>query len=171
MQNEIDELFDELFSPPVFSGSEIDPFGTPDFTLHSDPPPTSSPIISQFKFEIEEKVKNTMGDLIPNKSKKIYQKQYFCFVSFFPETTDISSLISENTLIAYFADLKGRFAPSTLWLHHSILKKEILLRHSIDISTFPKLIQPLKTWEQKHLKKHSKNFSSKQINFFIIFHN
>lgn len=76
-----------------------------------------------------------INNLLPEKSKKIYEKEYKNF-----ETWCIQSGVTkytENVLLAYFFTISKNKKASTLWSSYSMLKSCILIKN---ISSFLKLI-------------------------------
>ncbi|XP_023311993.1 uncharacterized protein LOC111691272 isoform X2 [Anoplophora glabripennis] len=69
---------------------------------------------------ISEKAENAVQNILPQKSKKVYEKLYQRFMDW--RNTNNISTFSENVLIAYFQELMETMKSSSTWTHYSIIK-------------------------------------------------
>lgn len=69
---------------------------------------------------IKEKAGIAISELIPRKSKAVYENCYKKFMEW-KKTHKVSSL-SEDVIISYLSDLSSTMKPSTLWSQYSMLK-------------------------------------------------
>lgn len=114
---------------------------------------------------ISEKAENAAKNLLPQKSKKVYEKLYQRFMDW--RNTNNISTFSENVLIAYFQELMETMKSSSIWTHYSIIKSLININHNIDISKYKKLQALLKRKSEGYVGKKSKIFSPEQLKTFI----
>lgn len=82
------------------------------------------------------------SDLLPDKSKDRYQKQYQHFESWCNEKK-VKSL-REEVFLAYFAELSKVMKPNTLWSRYSMIKSVAKIKQNLDISKFYKVTSFLK---------------------------
>lgn len=116
--------------------------------------------------EIREAADEISMDLLPQKSKEIYNRAYRNFQNFMLEKGIVN--ISENVLLAYMAELAKSKKCSTLWSIYSMLRSTINLRVSLDISKYLKLRAFLKQKNQGYIPKKSKVLSKQQFDMFLL---
>lgn len=114
--------------------------------------------------EIREIAENTVGNLLPNKSGKQYEKQF----QKFEEWCDENGIhnMSENVLLAYFDIQRKKYKSSTLWTIYSMLKSCLNIHKDVDISKYNKLQALLKRSSEGYIPKKSK-ILEEEINDFI----
>lgn len=120
---------------------------------------------SEFEFTPPHIAKNIVLNLLPEKSKEKYNKQYKIFCDWC-ETKKIAKF-TENVLLVYFMEKSKTIKSSTLWSIYSMLKATIMVNKDIDISHFKKLIAFMKKNSVGYRAKKSKIFSRIQINEFL----
>ncbi|KAJ8915694.1 hypothetical protein NQ315_000628, partial [Exocentrus adspersus] len=113
--------------------------------------------------EIREVANNTIGQLLPSKSKNFYEACYKQFMDW-RQKNNVNSF-SENVLLAYFTNLAEKFQSSTLWKTYSITT--INIKHNINISKYLKLISFLKRKSVGFRAKKSKVLYAQEVNTFI----
>lgn len=117
------------------------------------------------KFDIDKRAGEVADELLPPKSKKLYEQQYeafqkWCRAKNVEKTT-------ESALLVYFDEKSKVVCASTLWAHYSMLKSVFNIRENIDISKFPKLLAFLKRRNEGFKPKKSKILTSEQVDQFL----
>jgi hypothetical protein len=105
------------------------------------------------------------NDLIPEKSKRQYEKCY----SNFREWCNNKNVttVSENNVLAYLLEKSKILKSSSLWSTYSMLKLMLNIRDGIDVTKFLKLIPFLKKKSVGYQAKKSKVLTPEQINLFL----
>lgn len=116
--------------------------------------------------EIAQVAKLVTLNLLPEKSRSKYEKQYELFRKWCESQG--TQKISENILLAYFAEKAKVMKSSTLWSIYSMLRSTISVKNDINLSEYKKLIAFLKRQAigQKPIK--SKTLSSDEVETFLI---
>lgn len=83
---------------------------------------------------IRQAAQNVTMDLLPQRSKILYTKAHNAFKTWRKEQH--SNSFCEDVLLAYFADLAKKYAPSSLWATYSMLKTTFNCYDHIDISKY-----------------------------------
>lgn len=133
-------------------------------------------LISQIKMEEEQNMASTppelrrsaeeaANDLLPAKSKKVYEATYNGFVEWKKGHKTSSS--SETVLLAYFNELSRKYKPTSLWSTYSMLKSTMKIKEKIDISRYAQLTALLKQKSVGFKSKKSKVLRSEEINKFL----
>jgi hypothetical protein len=117
------------------------------------------------EINIDKAAEQVASELLPAKSRKIYEKQYQSFLKWCNEKN--VEVYSENALLVYFNEKSKVFRSSTLWSHYSMLKAMLNNNHDIDISKFTKLISFLKRKNDDYKPKKSKILTSEQVDMFL----
>lgn len=115
--------------------------------------------------EIVLAAKEVTLNLLPEKSRKLYEKAYGCFIKWCAEKS-VSSY-TENVLLTHFSEQSKVYKASSLWSYYSKIKSMLLINHNVDISKFPKLIVFLKRNSEGYKPKKSKVLSREQVFKFI----
>lgn len=115
--------------------------------------------------DILEAANNAFSNLIPAKSKHVYEFTYKKFMDW--RTTKRSKSFSEEVLGAYFAELAKEKKPTTLWAQYSMLRTTLLVKNDVDISKYFKLRSFLKRTADGYSPKKSKTFTKEEIAKFI----
>lgn len=115
--------------------------------------------------ELREIAENTSGNLLPEKSRVVYEKNYQQFESWCVENE--VHILSENVLLAYFKLQSEIKKPSTLWALYSMLRSCLNIYKNLDISKYSKLQAFLKRCGQGYQPKKSKILDMEQIDHFI----
>lgn len=115
--------------------------------------------------EIVETAKATSLNLLPDKSRKLYNTAYKTFMDWRSDKN--ASSFSENTLLAYFTELSKKYKSSTLWTQYSMLKSTLSINNSINIESYPKLRAFLKRKSEGYEAKKAKTFTADELNKFI----
>lgn len=105
------------------------------------------------------------ADLLPDKSKKIYEKEFRMF-SEWREANSIKG-VNEEVLLAYFSNKSKKVKPSSLWSYYSMLKSTILINENVDISKYCKLHSLLKKQTVGYTPKKSQIFEKHHIKKFL----
>ncbi|KAK5641228.1 hypothetical protein RI129_009775 [Pyrocoelia pectoralis] len=92
--------------------------------------------------DITEKAMVATNNLLPEKSRKIYEKFYNQFMEW--RTKNNIASYSENVLIVYFEELSNKIKSPSLWTRYSILKSTLNIKNQINIAQYPKLHALLK---------------------------
>lgn len=106
--------------------------------------------------EIRDLARDVELNLLPNKSRTVYELTYSKFMEY-RQKKNVGSF-SENVLIAYFSDLSKKMKPSTLWSTYSMLKATLNVKNNIDLAKYLKL--------RAFLKRQSDGFHAKNPEFF-----
>lgn len=115
--------------------------------------------------EIRDAANLASLDLIPEKSKAVYERAYRRFEIYLEENS--IHLISENVMIAYMAKLSEINKSSTLWSIYSMINSILKIKKNIDISKFMKLRAFLKKKSVGYVPKKSKTLTRKQFEQFL----
>ncbi|XP_064212309.1 uncharacterized protein LOC135265892 [Tribolium castaneum] len=115
--------------------------------------------------KIQEAAAAATANLMPQKSKKQYEKQYKLFINWRQEKQTES--FSKNVLLAYIQQLSTRMKPSSLWAIYSMLRTTLNLKNNIDISKYPKLCKFLKNKSSGYNPKKSRILTPEQIKEFL----
>lgn len=115
--------------------------------------------------EIRDAATTVTNNLLPEKSRKQYEKAYKDFMAWI--ATKNTRSVSENVLLVYFEHLSTKFKPVSLWTYYSMLKSTINIRHEVDISKYYKLIAFLKRKSEGYTGKKSKTFLPEEIEKFL----
>lgn len=116
--------------------------------------------------DISNIAKEITLDLLPRKSRELYEKKYEEFMKWRSEKR--VHKISENVLLAYFGQKAKVMKSSSLWSTYSMLKATIKLKNDIDIKTFYKLTAFLKRESVGYKPKKSKTLSHHNISKFLL---
>lgn len=116
--------------------------------------------------DLVERANEATADLLPNKSKKIYEVCYKRFTEWC-ETKSVGN-ITENVVLAYLKEKSEILKPSTLWSEYSMLKATLLINNNVEIRNFQKLIPFLKKKSVGYRPKKSKVFSREQLDKFLV---
>lgn len=115
---------------------------------------------------IIEKANEITLNLLPQKSKELYLKEYETFKEW--RLKNGVQSFSEKVLLVYFDEKSKQFKPSTLWSTYSKLKATLSINQDIDISKYVKLIAFLKHQSVGYKPKKSRTFSREEITKFIL---
>jgi len=110
--------------------------------------------------EIAQTARSITLNLLPEKSRKKYEKQYDLFIKWCELKG--TKKISENILLAYFAEKAKVMKSSTLWSIYSMLRSTISVKNDTDITQYKKLVAFLKRQAvgQKPVKSKILNFDN-----------
>lgn len=126
----------------------------------------SSSDISCTPPEIAQAAYNATFNLLPEKSKFKYEKQYQLFVEWC--TSKKVKKFSESVLLAYFTEKSKILKSSTMWSVYSMLRSTLVVKNDVDISVYKKLIAYLKRQSVGYRPKKSKTFSKEEIFKFLV---
>ena len=115
--------------------------------------------------EIAEKAQEACENLLPNKTKALYLKNYEVFKKWKIESK--VSVINEDVMLAYLSDCAKTKNPSTLWPLCFMLWSTILLYENVDISKFAKLHGYLKNATASYEPKQAKILTEEQVESYI----
>lgn len=115
--------------------------------------------------EIRASAANVVINLLPEKSRLQYEKQFHQFLEWC-NRKNVGN-ISENVLLAYFDEQSKKYKPSTLWSTYSKLKSCLNIYRNVDISKYVKLQAFLKRMSTGYEPKKSKILEESDINKFI----
>lgn len=121
--------------------------------------------ISSTPPEIQELAKVAGENLLPDKSKHRYEREYNTYKSWCISKN--AKKYSENVLLAYFGELSKVKKPSTLWATYSMLKTTLNIYEKLDISNYAKLTAFLKKQNVGYSPKKSNIFTKQEIDMFI----
>jgi hypothetical protein len=109
--------------------------------------------------ELREVAEGTLSNLLPTKSREVYEKEFANFEAWCRENKVQN--ISENVLIAYFDMQSKTKKSSTLWSIYSMLRSCLNIYKNVDISRYAKLQAFLKKQGELSTKK-IQNFGSRR---------
>lgn len=109
---------------------------------------------------------NATRNLLPQKSAKLYDKQYKRFMSWCEEHSVQN--YTENVLLGYFSERATTYNSASLWSLYSMIKSTLVIRNNVDISKFPKLIAFIKSKNAGYKPKKSNIFTREEINKFLL---
>lgn len=84
--------------------------------------------------DISNAAKDISNQLLPEKSRKQYEKAYQDFMNW--KISKSSTSFSEDVLLVYFQELSEKFKSSSLWTFYSMLKSTLSINHNVDISKY-----------------------------------
>jgi integrase len=116
--------------------------------------------------EIGAAAQSVTRNLLPEKSKELYEKRYDLFMDWCKKNGTVR--ISESVLLVYLSQQSQVCSPNYLWSMYSMLKATILVKHNIDISNYTKVIAFLKKKNVGYQPKKAKPFTNEEINKFLI---
>lgn len=108
--------------------------------------------------KVVQAAKEACAQLLPEKSKQNYDSVYLKFVEW--KTKEKVKASNEDILLAYYNELKIKYAPSSMWSFFSMLKSTIMLYEQENIHKYGRL--------QHLLKVNCKNFQSKKSKVFTV---
>lgn len=114
---------------------------------------------------VKESAQNATLELLPSKSREVYENSYARFMNWRKEEKVAS--FSEDVIIAYLANLSTKVKPSTLWGHYSMLKATLNVKHGVNIKNYPKVVPYLKRKSDGYKPKKSKTLTKEEINKFL----
>lgn len=115
--------------------------------------------------ELRQIAENATSDLLPKKSREIYEKEFKNFDIWCTQNKVTS--VSENILLAYFEIQSKKKKSSTLWSIYSMLRSCINIYKNIDISQYTKLQAFLKRLSEGYEAKKSQILQAEDIDRFI----
>ncbi|CAH1126100.1 unnamed protein product [Ceutorhynchus assimilis] len=103
---------------------------------------------------------------LPEKSREKYEQTYKKFMNYRIDKKIES--ISEDILIAYFAQMSRNSIASTLWASYSMLKTTLNVNENVDISRYLKLRAFLKKKSLGYQAKKSRVLEMEHIEKFLL---
>lgn len=116
-------------------------------------------------YDVEQRAKDIIDNLLPPKSRKIYLKTYESFMDW-RNKKRINSF-TESVFLAYFDEMSKKYQSSTLWSIYSMLKITVKIKHEVQMKTYGNLIALLKRLSSGHKGKKSKVFTSEDVETFL----
>ncbi|KAJ8911520.1 hypothetical protein NQ315_012492 [Exocentrus adspersus] len=101
-------------------------------------------------------------NLLPEKSRKLYESVYNTFINW--RAIKKTNSFSESVLLVYFTELAAKYKPSTLWSHYSMLRSTLNINEGGNIEDYTKLRSFLKRRSEGFRPKKAYIFSSEEIN-------
>lgn len=118
------------------------------------------------KLSVLQLAEEAMGNLIPKKSKKLYEKQYKSFLEWQSENNAVDDF-SEEVFLAYMYYLSSTKKATTLWTTYSMLKKKMQTSHRINIDKYNNVINFLKNMSKHHVKEKANVFTEQEMKTFL----
>lgn len=112
----------------------------------------------------EEEAKLLRDNLLPQKSKDKYLKEYEAFMKW---KNDNKASFDQDVFLVYFHELSEHRKPPTLWSVWSKLKATLHLKQNVDIDKYIDLKGFLKSKNKGYKPKKSKTLTLENINKFI----
>lgn len=116
--------------------------------------------------EIRQLAETAKINLLPAKSRAVYEKEYQSFQSWC-QGNNIQA-VTENIMLAYFKIKSENKKPSTLWASYSMLKLCLNIYKNVDISQYNKLQAYLKSHSKGYVPKKSRILEAENVNRFIV---
>lgn len=104
-------------------------------------------------------------DLLPEKSKICYEKEYRLFCEW--RVREQIQGAWETVLLAYFVKLSNEYSPSSLWPKYSMLRACLELKERVEIDKYGALIRFIKKKNVGHRVKKSKVLTREQVKEFV----
>lgn len=120
---------------------------------------------SSIPMEILEAAESARSEVLPAKSKKIYEKAYKTFKNW--QISKKSTKMSESVLLAYLHELGQKMKPSSLWAQFSMLKATIQSKENISITSYREVIAFLKSKAKGFQSVQARIFTEREIQRFI----
>lgn len=117
---------------------------------------------------LAEEAKAVTLELLPRKSREIYEKTFNDFLIWCTQKNIVDNQINENVLLVYFKEESQKFCPSTLWSHYSMIRSVMVLKYGIDIKQYKLLYAFLKRQNENYTPKKSKVLEREQITQFFL---
>lgn len=117
--------------------------------------------------EIENAANAATEDLVPSKSRKVYETVFEDFEKWSKEKGATDNF-SEKVLLAYFFEKSTNNKASTLWAKYSMLRTMLKLKKNIDISKYSKLLAFIKRKNENYKPKKSKILTMEQVDEFLM---
>lgn len=129
--------------------------------------------------DILARAKKATEDLLPTKSRAIYDKEYKIFVNwklrnavtvvtFRNWYVIVLLMISMHEFVNIVSPLQSeKYNSSSLWTKYSILKSTLIINNNIDISRYNRLASFLKKRSRGYIPKKSKVLTGDQVLTFI----
>lgn len=108
---------------------------------------------------------SVISNLLPEKSRRQYENAYQQFKEWCEANK--ARKISENVLLAYFAEKSKKLKSSTLWAIYSMLKATLNVKENVDFKKFTKLVPYLKKLSVGNHPKKSKVLTREEVEQFI----
>ena len=121
--------------------------------------------ISSTPPEIMEIAKEVTLELLPQKSREVYECAYNRFIQWCTEMN--VKTYTESVLLAYFANLSATMKSSTLWSMYSMLRSTLNLKNGFNISGYSKLKAYLKKQNVGYKPKKSRVLTKEQMDQFL----
>lgn len=115
--------------------------------------------------ELKSQVNCAISTLIPQKSKRQYEKCYGDFKDWCNRKN--AKTVSENVLLAYLMEKSKTLKSSSLWSTYSMIKCMLNIKEGIDVRKYLKLVPFLKKKAVGYRAKKSKVLTQNQIKVFL----
>lgn len=115
--------------------------------------------------EITEAANAVVVNLLPEKSRKLYEAAYKSFKNWCVEKNVEN--FTENVMLVYFNEKAKTFKCSTVWAQYSMVKSCMVIYDNIDISKYGKLVSFLKRNSDGYSAKKSKIFTREQVDTYL----
>jgi hypothetical protein len=117
---------------------------------------------------LAEEAKAVTLELLPWKSKEIYEKTFNEFLLCCTQKNIADRQINENVLLVYFKEESQKFCPSTLWSHNSMIRSVMVLKYGIDLKQYKLLYTFLKRQNENYKPKKLKVLERKELTQFFL---
>ena len=115
--------------------------------------------------EIRDAVSSVILNLLPAKSRKLYDVAYNRFREWCSQKK--AHTYTENVMLAYFNEVSKKYKSSTLWAQYSMIRSCLQVNDNTDISKYPKLLAFLKRNSEGYQPKRSNVLTRDQIEVFL----
>ncbi|KAJ3662389.1 hypothetical protein Zmor_006740 [Zophobas morio] len=114
---------------------------------------------------ITEKAKEIVLDLLPAKSRQMYEKEYQIFLRWKEEKKIV--VVDEDVMLNYLHEKSQEVKPSTLWSKYSMIKAVLSVNENIEINKFSRVIAFLKRNSVGYEPTKSKVLTRQEIDTFL----
>lgn len=115
--------------------------------------------------EICEAIGNASFDLLPPKSRAIYETSYKSFAEW--RNSCGVQQITEPVMVEYFEKLAKQYKPSTLWAQYSMLKTTIRVHDKVDTNAYQSLSAFIKDQARNAQPQKAKVLTADDVRRFL----
>ena len=119
--------------------------------------------------ETAEDLSNDVDELLTNRNtRRMYARYQQMWVTYVKDN-NVSEECDDQSLRNFFKTLRGRYAPSTLWVIYSCVNHYFIEKHGKNLKSYPRLNKYLKGATEKYVATKSKVFSPEQMDAILSF--
>lgn len=143
-------------------------------------------VLEDVSEDILTTTKKSTEDLLPAKSKAVYERVFQTFVDW--KLDNDVTVVDETVMLTYFKELvcyylrmslymslfnfvpvfqSEKYTPNSMWSKYSILKSTLIAKDNVDISSYNRLLTFLKQKSKGYTPKKSKVLTGDQVLMFL----